>query len=436
MGERASEGGVEVLWEVVQDEPLDTHALSPSSFPPLSYIWNVLLNFGGTVGMRGNAATVMTRPYEYPPPGFSQVGVGITGEAINQNPVMFELALDHAWNSAPRAMDTWLHDWVRARYGYAPDVAGALLLVASEDMYTAWTLLLGSAYSVYDRAQGNGYWGTTKSVIEKRPSLSRGSVISGGFQGSELKYEACDLVAAWRLLVGAVPREDETAAALLVLRGGALELDLVDVTRQALSDMAQVLYSRWLAAVQHRDIATATLQRDRFLNLLLDIDVLLTSLPHFDFATWMNAAEHLAVQNAGSTASDDTRGGAAAEEERKLYAYNARNLVTRWGPNGEINDYASRLWGGLIRSYYFPRWKLAMDAVLAEMRRDPNEVPSDDVFLGNMQTLEEQWQNRGFDGEGSGAGIAAAGANTPLASVQNAFEKYGSTARVLCKEAV
>ena len=29
--------------------------------------------------------------------------------------------------------------------------------------------------------------------------------------------------------------------------------------------------------------------------------------------------------------------------------FNARNQVTLWGPNGEINDYAAKSWGGLVK---------------------------------------------------------------------------------------
>ena len=31
-----------------------------------------------------------------------------------------------------------------------------------------------------------------------------------------------------------------------------------------------------------------------------------------------------------------------------MYEYNARNQITLWGPNGEIDDYAAKNWAGLI----------------------------------------------------------------------------------------
>ncbi len=34
--------------------------------------------------------------------------------------------------------------------------------------------------------------------------------------------------------------------------------------------------------------------------------------------------------------------------------------LTLWGPVGEINDYASKLWSGLVGDYYATRWKVSL----------------------------------------------------------------------------
>eukprot|EP01051_Picozoa_sp_SAG22_P010024 SAG22_NODE_877_length_6715_cov_28.285369_5_plen_99_part_00 len=39
----------------------------------------------------------------------------------------------------------------------------------------------------------------------------------------------------------------------------------------------------------------------------------------------------------------------------------------RQGPTGQINDYAAKAWGGLVSSYYKPRWALFTKAVLASL---------------------------------------------------------------------
>ena len=42
-------------------------------------------------------------------------GIGLTMEGVHQNPVMYELALDHIWEAEPRDLERWLRGWVRAR---------------------------------------------------------------------------------------------------------------------------------------------------------------------------------------------------------------------------------------------------------------------------------------------------------------------------------
>lgn len=43
---------------------------------------------------------------------------------------------------------------------------------------------------------------------------------------------------------------------------------------------------------------------------------------------------------------------------KKAFLFSAKNQVTLWGPNGEINDYSAREWAGLTGDYYYGRWEL------------------------------------------------------------------------------
>merc|ERR1719273_1115936 len=47
-----------------------------------------------------------------------------------------------------------------------------------------------------------------------------------------------------------------------------------------------------------------------------------------------------------------------------MLEFNGRNQLTLWGPKGEINDYAKKEWGGLVRSYYKKRYKLLVEMAL------------------------------------------------------------------------
>jgi len=384
------------------------------------FIWSVLHNFGGQVGLRGNLLTIMKRPYEgFTMPGSTMVGIGLTMEAINQNPVMYELALDHVWNDRSRDMESWLREWVRARYGYrlGRSTEDEDVELAGPAVQQAWGLLLRSCYSVMDRAQGNGFWGVTKSVIEKRPSLNTRRVVADGFQESVLRYKACDLVEAWRLFVDAARGIPDTAQ----LRGTAFELDLLDIGRQVLSNHAHALYMRFAKIAGNdgpRDETTSIDgPKDRFLRLLADLDDLLETSEHFSLSAWLRGAQALAV------AGDDA--------ELALYTYNAHNLITLWGPNGQISDYSARLWGGLIRRYYLPRWRLAMDAVSLAIRS--KKKVDDGLFAGQVRQFEERWQ-REPDAEYLARRLSdTTRGDTTLATIA-AFEKYYGEAKSACME--
>src|SRR5258708_27901270 len=43
-------------------------------------------------------------------------GIGLTMEAIEQNPAIYELMMEHAWKSTPVSLEEWLPRYVRNRY--------------------------------------------------------------------------------------------------------------------------------------------------------------------------------------------------------------------------------------------------------------------------------------------------------------------------------
>ena len=75
--------------------------------------------------------------------------------------------------------------------------------------------------------------------------------------------------------------------------------------------------------------------------------------------------------------------------------FNARNQITLWGPRGEINDYAKKEWGGLVRSYYKPRYELwfdLADEALATGATDTAAVQGA-YEAAVLQLVEQPWSN-------------------------------------------
>ena len=65
--------------------------------------------------------------------------------------------------------------------------------------------------------------------------------------------------------------------------------------------------------------------------------------------------------------------------------------LPQWGPSGQINDYAKKEWGGLVRSYYKARYELlfnmATDSLSKKYEWDQRRY-TEELQL----TVEEPWQ--------------------------------------------
>ena len=71
--------------------------------------------------------------------------------------------------------------------------------------------------------------------------------------------------------------------------------DLVDLTRQVLSKLANQVYRDAMIAFQRKDARALNLHGQKFLQIIKDIDVLLASDDNFLLGTWLESAKKLAV---------------------------------------------------------------------------------------------------------------------------------------------
>lgn len=123
-----------------------------------NWIYCMLLNFGGNVGLHGKMQHVIDEYYKACQSPFGQTlrGVGLTMEGAENNPVMYELLTELPWRPAHFSKDEWLTSYVRARYGRADST-----LVA------AWRLL---GNSIYNCPVASTQQGTHESVFCARPN--------------------------------------------------------------------------------------------------------------------------------------------------------------------------------------------------------------------------------------------------------------------------
>ncbi len=294
----------------------------------------MLLNFGGNVGMFGKLQHVVDEYYKARQSKFASTlkGVGLTMEGIENNPVMYELVSELPWRDAKFAWKEWLHDYVEARYGN----------INNGKVHDAWLLL---ARSVYGAGAKIVEQGCHESVLCARPALDVYQVSS--WSEMEEFYNPDDVIRAARLMVEASHE---------VKANDNFRYDLVDVTRQAIAEQARYVYDEIVAAYKAKDRKMFDYTTKRFLDILLQQDRLLSSMPDFMVGGWIRSARNLG-QN---------------EQERNHYEWNARVQITTWGnrsaaERGGLREYAHKEWNGVLADFYYPRWKAYFEALAATL---------------------------------------------------------------------
>ncbi|MDR2414453.1 MAG: alpha-N-acetylglucosaminidase [Odoribacteraceae bacterium] len=322
----------------------------PDGYGKHDWLYCMLLNFGGRVGLHGRMDRVIDGFYKARehPAGKSLAGVGATPEGIENNPVMFELLYELPWRAERFSREEWLAAYVKARYGRYH---------AALD--EAWQLLAAYPYNCPVEYPGEG---TVESLLCARPRVSPTRVSTWG--SSVLYYDPVyTRQAAAKMLAAAKELEGNNN----------FEYDLVDVLRQAIADEANKLSGEIGNAYKAGDAARFRVLADRFLLLVRCQDELLGTRREFMVGEWIRKARSL---------SRDKKHG-------DLYEWNARALVTVWGnqaaaERGGLHDYSHREWNGLLGDLYYKRWEAFFDHTARVMQGE--RLPSLDFYA-----MEEAW---------------------------------------------
>ena len=244
---------------------------------------------------------------------------------------MFELMSELPWRPEKFTKEEWIRGYVKARYGKA-----------DEDVLKAWDILI---HSIYNCPAGNNQQGPHESIFCGRPTLHNFQASSW----SKMKnyYNPDDTRVAAELMVKAAER----------FRGNNnFEYDLVDICRQALADQARVQYLQTIADFNAFRKTAFDKDAKRFLEMLLLQDKLLGTRKEFRLGRWLT----------------DARSCSTIPAEQDLYEWNARVQITTWGNRtcaneGGLRDYAHKEWNGLLKDFYYMRWKTYLDGLSAEM---------------------------------------------------------------------
>lgn len=321
-----------------------------SGFGQHDWLYCMLLNYGGNVGLHGKMKHLIDEFYKAKESPFGKTlkGVGMTMEGSENNPVMYELLTELPWRPIHFDKDQWLKDYTIARYGKS-----------NQTVQNAWILLSNSIYNCPAKSTQQG---THESIFCARPSEHPYQVSSW----SEMQdyYDPEDVIQAAEMML---------SVADLFVGNNNFEYDLIDIVRQAIAEKGRLVEKVIEAAFTAKDKQLYKISSDRFLELLLLQDDLLGLRKEFMLGNWLEQAKQKGL----------------TEQEKNLYEWNARVQITTWGnriasDDGGLRDYAHREWNGLLKDFYYNRWKLWFEYQYQLL--EGNNPPKIDYY-----SIEEKW---------------------------------------------
>lgn len=324
--EAVPQGGLVVLDLFADGEP----RYRQDGFGNHEFIYCMLHNFGGRVGLHGRLQRTLNGFYDAATKP-NCVGIGAAPEGIETNPVCYELLFESAWERI-NDLDHWLAEYATARYGTHTAAADS-----------AWKLLARSVYDCPDNRQG-----TSEPVVCARPALNVKNVST--WSRSDIYWNTGFVRRATAYLL---------SQRKILGHNADYQFDVVDLVRQCLTDEADARLKRVSEAAKNGRSDELRTAVKSYLEIIRDLDRLLSTHPAFMAGTWIARARQAAAEIDGATEADFA-----------LFDRNARLLITTWGDKraanqGGLHDYSNRAWGGLLETYYLPRWQRFFDALLA-----------------------------------------------------------------------
>jgi alpha-N-acetylglucosaminidase len=292
------------------------------------WIWNMLHNFGGNISLFGQMEAVASQPAAALNDAQSGKlkGIGLTMEAIEQTPVLYELMTANTWRTTPINLDQWLTKYIRNRYGKGTTASNTT-------MFKAWQVLKSTVYNGKEIRDG------AESILTGRPTMDSAT----RWTKTKLNYERRELIPAWDLFM---------RTADVYAKSDGFQYDLVDLTRQVLANYARPLQVKWVKAYETKDLASFKKYSNQYIELIDDMDNLLATRKDFLLGKWIADARRCGTTNA----------------EKALYEQNARDLITLWGDaDSPLHEYSCRQWSGLMTDFYKVRWQKFFEATRLAM---------------------------------------------------------------------
>ena len=323
------------------------------------WVWCILQNFGGTVSLHG-AIDVMANDLrkalqQRGKESGKLSGIGYIMEGLGYNPLIDEFQADMIWRETIPDTSEWIEGFVKRRYGQDNALA-----------QEAWKLLHQDVYQLSGRSN---------FPLTGRPGFSFPLGGNAGLFIRLCKLES-GLISAWEKLL-------EVADDFGTL--DTYRFDLVNISRETLSSLTTLYYMQMIDAFQKKDRAALKAAADRMNELILDIDRLLGTHDAYLLGPWL----------------ERSKAWGRMEEQKKLYEWNARYIITLWAPEETwihdfsydmLDNYAIRQWAGILSDYILPRWQTFYRQLdLSLETGKPYNAPQVDRLILKQQ---EEWTHK------------------------------------------
>ena len=271
------------------------------------WIYSFVPNFGGKTPYTGVVSLYASGSSEALNSSFSKTlaGFGFAPEGIENNEFIYELLSDMGWTTDPIELSIYIQNYSEARYGAFP-----------KEIKKAYEGLLKSCYNSF-----SPYPRFLWQLVT--PDTRRKGEVNGN--------------AAFLQAV-----KDFLRIADQLQSSELYKNDAIEMTSLYLGLKADAHYKKALNYLNNGQNKMAKEEGDAAIVILEQVDRLLASHPSCNLGSWIEMA-----RAAGQTT-----------EEKNSYEADAKRLITTWG--GYQEDYAARVWSGLIRDYYIPRIKMQL----------------------------------------------------------------------------
>ena len=292
---------------------------STDEFAGSNWVYCMLENYGGRSGINGNLQKYTTIPSQIKDTTEHMVGMGISPEGTNNNPVKYDLFLEMMWEEEDIDLNEWLTHYIERRYGEL-----------SEGAQKAWEVLLETAYQ-----NSSNYADPPESIINARPAFDITKAAPNGNTGRSYNTKRFEKAVEYLMEDYELLKDNE----------GYL-YDLTDLLRQAIANSAAQYYQDFTAAFEAGNKEVFDQKAQAFLDLIDLQDRVLNTNENFMVGKWLNASTEAAEGQ--------------DEFTQMIFQLNGKAIISTWAPYycWGVYDYANREYGGLTRDYYLQRWQL------------------------------------------------------------------------------